>query len=360
MSQGPILIFDKSALQALNPDESNWLDNFFLTNITPIFYIETLADLEKQVHAGRTPEEIVGNLAEKTPDMQSSPAAHHSKLIGSDLYGLEPIVMDGRILRAGGKVVKLDGQSGVFFSKTKEEEALERWQRHEFLDLERQIAKTWRRELLDIDLGEIYQFFQKWFLIGKPKSLAEVKALTYALINGSPQDASLVVGMSLLGIPDRVQGDIVARWLNVGKPPVQKFAPYFHHVYSVDLFFNLAIAADQISRERPSNKIDLAYLYYLPFCQVFTSSDKLHERVVPLFFREDQSFVKGHELKAALRELDDHYSALPEEVKQSGLHKFADSPPETTAALVAGLWGQISPRVASAQSSEGTTRSIQT
>ena len=28
MSQGPILIFDKSALQALSVDEAVWLDNF--------------------------------------------------------------------------------------------------------------------------------------------------------------------------------------------------------------------------------------------------------------------------------------------------------------------------------------------
>jgi hypothetical protein len=52
MSQGPILIFDKSALQALSVDETNWLDNFFLTNITPLFLTETLADLEKEVGTG--------------------------------------------------------------------------------------------------------------------------------------------------------------------------------------------------------------------------------------------------------------------------------------------------------------------
>jgi hypothetical protein len=344
MSQGPILIFDKSALQALNPDESNWLDNFFLTNITPIFYTETLADLEKDVHAGRTAEEIVGNLALKTPDMQSSPAVHHSKLIGSDLYGTETVVMDGRMLRAGGKVVNLDGKSGVFFSKSNEEEALYRWQEHEFLDLERQIAKAWRRELSDVDYDETYRFFQKWFLIGKPKNLAEVKTLADATINGSSQGASLAFGMNLLGIPDKAQQEIVARWIGMGNPPVREFAPYFHHVVSVDLFFNLAIAADQISRERPSNKIDLAYIYYLPFCQIFTSSDKLHERVVPLFLRKDQSFVKGHDMKADLRKLDDHYSALPDDVKKSGLHKFADCPPEDTAFLVTRLWDTHIPR----------------
>ena len=38
MPPGPILIFDKSVLQALNVDEANWLDNFFMTNITPLFF----------------------------------------------------------------------------------------------------------------------------------------------------------------------------------------------------------------------------------------------------------------------------------------------------------------------------------
>lgn len=31
MAPGPILIFDKSALQALSLDESVWLDHFFLS-----------------------------------------------------------------------------------------------------------------------------------------------------------------------------------------------------------------------------------------------------------------------------------------------------------------------------------------
>ena len=50
---GPILIFDKSSLQGLNIDEAGLLDHFYLSNITPIFFIETLADLEKEVRAGK-------------------------------------------------------------------------------------------------------------------------------------------------------------------------------------------------------------------------------------------------------------------------------------------------------------------
>src|SRR6266481_8678956 len=87
MPAGPILIFDKSALQALSLDESNWLDNFFMTNITPLFFAETLADLEKEVGRGKTPEEVVGHLAFKTPDMQATACGHHEKILGGDLYG---------------------------------------------------------------------------------------------------------------------------------------------------------------------------------------------------------------------------------------------------------------------------------
>jgi hypothetical protein len=104
MPPGPILIFDKSALQALSVDESNWLDNFFMTNITPLFFAETLADLEKEIRDGRTPEQVVGNLALKTPDMSSTACAHHWKIISGVLAGRE-MPMDVRIPRDFGKVV---------------------------------------------------------------------------------------------------------------------------------------------------------------------------------------------------------------------------------------------------------------
>lgn len=120
--------------------------------------------------------------------------------------------------------------------------------------------------------------------------------------------------------------------------PLREFAPYFAHVFSVDLFFYLAIAADLIGRGRPSHKIDLAYLYYLPFCMVFTSNDKLHADVVPFFLRPNQTFVPGTDLKADLARLDKHYDAFPDEVKKRGLMSFASYPPDEKVFLVTQLW----------------------
>ena len=65
-----------SALQALGLDEAVWFDAFFLANVVPVFYVETLADLEKETAAGKDPEAIVGRLAEKTPP-GAAPNVYH-------------------------------------------------------------------------------------------------------------------------------------------------------------------------------------------------------------------------------------------------------------------------------------------
>jgi hypothetical protein len=76
---------------------------------------------------------------------------------------------------------------------------------------------------------------------------------------------------------------------------------------------------------------------------VFVSNDNLHERVVPLFLREDQTFVKGPVLKADLKKVDEHFDALPEETKAKSLHSFASYPPSDESFLVTRLWDQHSP-----------------
>ena len=155
-------------------------------------------------------------------------------------------------------------------------------------------------------------------------------------------------------MPDDLGPRIVKRWKAAGGPALPEFAPYAAHVLCVDLFFQLALGADLISRRRASNKVDIAYLYYLPFCMVFVSNDKLHAKTAPLFMNEDQIFVKGDELKIDLGRLDEYYAALPAEVRERGVISFAAYPPLDGNYLTSGLWDRFLPGWrASARSQHG-------
>ncbi len=347
MSAGPILIFDKSTLQSLNVDEAVWLDHSYLCNITPLFFIETLADLEKEVRAGRTSDQVVGSLAMKTPDMGSSVNVHHTTLILDELLGVDIVdTRTGRPHIGGGVPMELGGKSGVMFKPSQEDEAFRRWQEGDFLTIERVAAKAWRDALSKIDLESVYSLFKErlpqW---NKPKGLDEVKRDVDNVLVHQDQENVLRMALSLVGVPSDYWHAILERWQKTNRPSVRDFAPYFAYVFSVDLFFYFAVAADLIGRGRPSHKIDMAYLYYLPFCMVFSSNDKLHQTIVPFFLRERQTFVSGTDLKADLQALDQHYSSLPEEIKNRGLATFAFYPPDDTRFLITRLWDKhMNPR----------------
>src|SRR5436190_8195558 len=119
---GPITLFDKSFLQSLTVDESVWFDHFFLAVVSPFFYVETLADLDKFPGGTRTPEREVRVIADKFPDMHGAPCAFHVNLALANLAGY-PVPMNGRIPMAGGRPVKGGGRTGVVYGEPAESRA---------------------------------------------------------------------------------------------------------------------------------------------------------------------------------------------------------------------------------------------
>jgi hypothetical protein len=61
----------------------------------------------------------------------------------------------GRVVIAGGEPVQLDEKKGFVFRESPEAEALARWTKREFLDVERNIAKQWRRSLMQVDFDSM-------------------------------------------------------------------------------------------------------------------------------------------------------------------------------------------------------------
>lgn len=342
---GPIILFDKSALQSFSVDEAVLFDNFFLSNICPIFFVETLADLEKAVRAGRTPEEEVGLIAAKTPVMHSYPNMFHRDLCVSNLLGYS-VTIDGRPLIAGGNPVKTKNQSGVVFEETPEARAFSRWQDGKFLEVEREAAKIWRDIVSNLNFDVIAKSFQALGINPNTcRSLNEAKAIAESIVNKSAQSQGRMKNLflPLLGISNDLADNVLKRWRYYGSPSLSIYAPYAAYVLTVDIFFYIAVAAKLIAPEKVTNKIDLAYLFYLPFCMVFTSFDRFHEKCLPLFLRNDQIFIWGADLKADLVKINCYYDGLPESEKEKGLSVFASRPPKDDGFLITRLWDRFLP-----------------
>jgi hypothetical protein len=344
MPQGPILIFDKSSLESLNLNEAVLLDNFFLSNITPLFFVECLADLEKSIRSRSTPEQLVGSLADRTPDAQACANVHHKTILAGELSRQFDIKKQlFRPLLAGGKPVQLGDDKGMIFQRSKEEEALDRWSRREFREVERTIAKDWRQALSQIDLDAaskpVLAELGHW---KKPKTLVEAKQITDIIIDNMDPEWLLGFGLRLLGIPEATPW-VLNDWSGKRRPPIREHVPYFVFMLSINIFFHLVLPTELLRRVKPSHQVDLAYLYYLPFCMVFTSKDRFHEQIVPLFLDPFQTFVSGDDLKAEMKKLVEHYSRLPESDLDSGLINFAAYPPDETDFLTTRLWDKCLP-----------------
>jgi hypothetical protein len=332
---GPMALFDKSFLQSISTDEAVWFDHFFLSIICPVFYVETLGNLAKEV-TKRTPEDIVRDIANKFPEWAGSPCAFHGDLVVRDLLG-DHTAMRYQIPRPGARMV----QSGVVFDQSPEEEAFSRWREGRFREAERIAASAWRKTLDELDLVSVQKELRAIGFTRKVcKTLEDAKTIADALV-AAPNDpyAQLALVMQFFHIPMHLHPSIAERWQRSPRQKLSDFAPYAAYALTVEIFFQVALGAGLIGGERPSNRTDIAYLFYLPFCMILISSDDLHRRTAPLFQRKDQSFVWGIDLKADLKSINTHYLQLPESERDNGILSFAKSPPEGS--MVADLWDRF-------------------
>jgi hypothetical protein len=345
MTSGPSLIFDKSSLESLNLDEAVLMDNFYMSTITPLFFVECLADLEKKISSNSTPEQLVGSLADRTPDSQGYPNVHHMEILKGELSRqFDMKTTYGRVAMAGGERVQLGDQKGVVYRRSPEREALERWTERHFLEVERNIAKSWRRALTRIDFDAMAKTVMghlgPW---RKPKSVKDAKQIADTMIDYIEPEWLIRFGLHLLGAPETTDY-VINDWISRRRPPLREYVPYFIFLLTINLFFCLVLPTQLLKNVKPSHQVDLAYLYYLPFCSVFTSKDNFHAQIVPLFLNENQTFVNGTEFKDELKRLNEYYSALSEDELKTGLINFAKYPPEDTSFLTTQLWDKYLPR----------------
>jgi hypothetical protein len=331
---GPNLICDKSTLQALNPGELTALRRYYSLNIPPILLVEILGDLKKHADSS-TSRNDVKILANKLMPACSTVTTNFRHLIQGELAGY-PIRMEGiPVLARGKNVIAPDGKKGVIFETSPEETALLRWQDGKFNEAEEMLAEMWRLSTTSIDL-ELMQRHLKGAYSGSLnlQTLAATgKFVDELMLSASPK-MLLEWFLHDIGMFGEKAVTTIEKFNFASPGALQKSAPYTAFCARAALVFHFALAFGLVTT-RATNRIDLEYFYYTPFCQIFSSGDTFHRKIAPLVMR-DQVFVDRDIFKTDLKQLAEWWKKLtPDE-----LEKELDigGPPENEASVTHQLW----------------------
>jgi hypothetical protein len=219
-------------------------------------------------------------------------------------------------------------------------EAILRWSQGEFSNVERQYSELWRTATHVAGLPAIWDNIRRHrIILPSIRDKEELRTAIERITDESGlQDAWLDILVRQFLLDDREIAHVSRRWRDAMQP-LRTFAPYAYHCLKVwvGLVF---VVHNKLFKWSPTHVVDVQYLNYLPFCQVFSSNDKLHDILVPALKRDDQTFLNGDELKKMAREEADSWDAIemqdPE--RYSRLRWALNSPLPKRNSLFFELW----------------------
>ena len=334
-----MILLDKSAFESLSQREHELFSWYFHFQVVPpIMVIEIMADLSKSDPSATSPEALVQRLANKF--MGSGPPVHidHTRLLRNDLLGA-PVALDGHMYTQATRVVTdpVHGP-GMVIDISPTNERILRWSDGKFSEGEKRRAEAWRA----IPAGWDEHLTRKKSRLAK--SMDEVESMVDAALN-DPDGGSYWLGalceMAGLGEKDRV--NVFDRWLR-DHMELRTFTPYGYHCMKATLAYMVA-ADSELVPEAATDPIDVTYLYYTPFCDVFVSEDRVHKRLAPLLLRTDQEFVPFAALKDDLRERCEESEDLDEGARTRRQFSFGMYPVPRRGSIItrlflkyAGMW----------------------
>jgi hypothetical protein len=302
---GPLLIFDKSFLEMLNPDEVSELSMHFKFVGTPTLIGEIIADLKLEPSERRVPSDVVRALSRKMRKVHGLQPANYRKIALANIHAHE-ISMIGQVPvdESAPNVHVTEDRRGILYDSTPEQALWARWADGDFGTEDELTATTWRNGIEQIDLEKVAAlwkpFTSRHFSLAKNQDEL-ISAIDIFLRDPTPAVQREIVNMTLDLLKASQQVRLVVHVLmnSDAMRSLLDFAPYAASVIRLFLAFVCGLARGFIG-PRATNYIDLQYLYYSPFCMVFVSNDKFHREMWPATAGR-HSFLWGKDVKDDLR-----------------------------------------------------------
>lgn len=303
--------------------------------IPPVLLVEILADLTKEYH-NNTPRNYVIGLASRIVPLGSAVNVNFRDLIDMELLGELPDLRSVPIIAEGEKVVSADGKKGVKAEQCPEMEALLRWQTGDFTTADNMTAVIWRSYAKGIDLAAAQEFLcTRYPGLPRLRKMEDARKTADEIIALGKREDLLAFFMEDAGAPPGARTRFLANLAKLSPGNLASVAPYTHHCVRATLIFLLATANELVS-SRPTNRIDLEYLFYAPFANGFSSSDKFLVRMCEVALPDDQMFIHGEALRKDLLVLSEMWERFTPGEKEAEEQIYG--PPENPDSVTHQVW----------------------
>lgn len=198
------------------------------------------------------------------------------------------------------------------------------------------LAEAWRLSSESIDLEGMQRNLKDTYSVRiNLRTLVDTGSFVDELLRTSPpqqllmwflHDARIILGESEAA---RIQA-----FRDVPPGSISSILPYTSYCLRAALIFHFGLAFGLVST-RATNRLDLEYFYYAPFCHVFSSGDKFHRKMASLILQE-RMFVTASVLKADLADLAKQRTEMEQTSRTKEAREYG--PPSNEASVTHQAW----------------------
>lgn len=347
MLNKPYLLLDKSAIEGFSIDEFKLLDRYYSHILTPILVRELSSHLAKK-KKGKTLDDFKANLSRLSAKAGTGsvllPNAY--KMAYNELLGAK-IPMNGQIPMDKWKAARSkDGRKGIIIEEPVEKQILRNWEQGIYTDEDLELAKSIRTADEQVDLVSIRSDIVKNTSIEKFDSLFHlVKWIDEFYLSQTDPKKLFFDAIEFILNPEHHR-EAISRWEQSGFPLLQVFAPYAFYYYRVNVIFLLSLRYGYLSASKDAkSQIDIEYIYYLPFCHIFSSKDDEQSDIAKLLLSSNQDFIHADKLKSDIRLIKNHFETFSKEQIDAFDLEYGNYPPEISDSFTTSIWKKhMSPR----------------
>ena len=162
-----------------------------------------------------------------------------------------------------------------------------------------------------------------------------MKAVADEILERDNREGLVSFFMEDAGANQQVRSRFLGNLSKLPKGGLTVVAPFTHHCVRTTLMFLLALANNLVGT-KPTNRIDLEYLFYAPFTNGFSSCDKFLVKMSQIALPEAQMFIHGHDLRDDLLSLTRLWEQFTTEEAEE--ERQTPGPPEKESSVTHKVW----------------------